>query len=123
MAAAQLRLGHGDATAKLRVALHGVLDNGLDGEEDGYYSSEDEDEIDQETCIGQRQPRRNGLPSRYAASVIPYSCGSRRRLQSAPAICGSRLWRRSCPPRWVGLLWSGALWLAGRSVGLAIFCL
>ena len=50
MAAAQLRLGHGDATAKLRVALQGVLDDGLDGEEDGYYSSEDEDEIDPETA-------------------------------------------------------------------------
>ena len=50
MAAAQLRLGHGDATAKLQVALQGVLDDGLDGEEDGYYSSEDEDEIDPETA-------------------------------------------------------------------------
>ena len=50
MAATQLRLGHGDATAKLRVALQGVLDDGLDGEEDGYYSSEDEDEIDPETA-------------------------------------------------------------------------
>ena len=50
MAAAQLRLGHGDATAKLRVALQGVLDDGLDGEEDRYYSSEDEDEIDPETA-------------------------------------------------------------------------
>ena len=50
MAAAQLRLGHGDATAKLRVALQGVLDHGLDGEEDGYYSSEDEDEINPETA-------------------------------------------------------------------------
>ena len=48
MAAAELRLGHGDATAKLRVALQEVLDDGLDGEEDGYYSSEDEDEIDPE---------------------------------------------------------------------------
>ena len=50
MAAAQLRLGHGDATVKLRVALQAVLDDGLDGEEDGYYSSEDEDEIDPETA-------------------------------------------------------------------------
>ena len=50
MAAAQLTLGHGDATAKLRVAMQGVLDDGLDGEEDGYYSSEDEDEIDPETA-------------------------------------------------------------------------
>ena len=40
MAAAQLRLDFGDATEKLRVALQGVLDDGLDGEEDGYYSSE-----------------------------------------------------------------------------------
>ena len=29
----------------------------------------------------------------------------------------------TCPPRWVGLLWFGALWLAGRSIGLTIFCL
>ena len=50
MAAAQLRLDFGDAAEKLRVALQGVLDDGLDGEEDGYYSSEDEDEIDPETA-------------------------------------------------------------------------
>ena len=56
MAAAQLRLGHGDATAKLRVALQGVLDDGLNGEEDGYYSSEDDDKIDPETAA-------NGLGS------------------------------------------------------------
>ena len=31
-------------------SLQGVLDNGLDGEEDGYYLSEDEDEMDPETA-------------------------------------------------------------------------
>ena len=50
IAAAQLRLDFGDATEKLRVALQGVLDDGLGGEEDGYYSSEYEDEIDPETA-------------------------------------------------------------------------
>ena len=50
LVAAQLRLDFGDAIEKLRVALQGVLDDGLDGEEDGYYSSEDEEEINPKTA-------------------------------------------------------------------------
>ena len=60
---------------------------------------------------------------RAPPSVIPYSCGSRRHLQSAAAIYRSREWRHSYPLRWVVLLWFGAIWIARRTVGLAIFCL